>query len=99
MILGEVVGGGEAMAAGADDNHVIGRFGLRAAPGRPPVAMTRQGIAGEREYRIAVHGRYLALRSARRIRIATSLRETATPLQFARSRLKLGQCSSGPLRW
>jgi len=53
MLLGEVVGGGETVAAAADDDHVVFRAGLRAAPGRRPVAMMGQGVAGEAEDRVA----------------------------------------------
>jgi len=42
VVGGQVIGGGEAMAAAADDDHVIARFGTGRAPGRAP------GLAGER---------------------------------------------------
>ncbi len=42
VLLGEVVGRAQAMAAAADDHRVIGRLGLRRAPLRLPA-----GLAGE----------------------------------------------------
>src|SRR5687767_13411444 len=53
MILREVVGRRQAVAAAADDDHVVGRLGRRAAPGLLPVAVVVEGIAGEAEDRVA----------------------------------------------
>ena len=38
VVLGEVIGGGEAMAAAADDDGIVGALGLRRAPRRAPRA-------------------------------------------------------------
>ena len=54
--LGEIMRGGEAVAAAADNDHVVGGFGRRIAPGRPPVLMTRQRVPGERPTRIMHSG-------------------------------------------
>jgi len=37
VLLGEVVGRGEAVAAAADDDDVVFRPGFRAAPGERPI--------------------------------------------------------------
>ena len=54
--LGEIMRGGEAVAAAADNDHVVGSFGRRIAPGRPPVLVTRQCVPGERPTRIMHSG-------------------------------------------
>ena len=54
--LGEIMRGGEAVAAAADNDHVVGRFRRRIAPGRPPVLVTRQRVPGERPTRIMHSG-------------------------------------------
>ena len=53
VFLGHVIGGGEAVAAGADDDGVVGRLGLGRAPLLRPSLMAAQrlaGEAGEREF-------------------------------------------------
>jgi hypothetical protein len=42
VLLREVIGGAEAVAAGADDDHVVGRLGLRVRPLRRPVLLAGQ---------------------------------------------------------
>ena len=41
VVLGQIVGSGQAMAAAADDNGVIFGFRLRIAPGQFPAAIAR----------------------------------------------------------
>jgi hypothetical protein len=53
VFLGEIVGGGEAVPAAADDDHVVGRLGLRRAPGRGPVLMVRERVSQQAENGIA----------------------------------------------
>ena len=47
VFLGQVIGGGQAMAAAAYHNGVITCFGLRAAPCTLPVFMACQSVASE----------------------------------------------------
>ena len=64
VVLGEVVGGGEAMAAGADDDRVIFRLGLGRTPGAFPILVVVHRVAREREDRIArLHGIRLVLKA------------------------------------
>ena len=56
VLLGQVVGGRQTMAAGADDDHLIARLRLRAAPDGSPVVVATPSVAGERPDRIALHG-------------------------------------------
>ncbi len=51
VLLGQVIGGREAMAAGADDDHVVGRLGLRTAPLRRPALILRPGLPSHVEKR------------------------------------------------
>ena len=43
VVLGQVVGRGQAMAAAANDDHVVAGFWLGVAPRRSPVGLTVQG--------------------------------------------------------
>ena len=52
VLLGEIIGGGEAVAAAADDHGVIRGFGFRIAPGRRPAAMAGHRVAKQGEERI-----------------------------------------------
>src|SRR3569833_582439 len=52
VLLGEVVGGGETMAAAADDDHVVFRLRLRAAPSLLPVLVIVQRVPHQGEDRI-----------------------------------------------
>ena len=56
VILGEVVGGGKAMAATADDHCIIGRLWRRLAPDRFPAPLALQRLGEDREDRIAQGG-------------------------------------------
>ena len=49
MLLGEVVGSGQAMPAAAHDDDVVFRLGLGLAPGRRPVLVAGRGVLQERE--------------------------------------------------
>jgi hypothetical protein len=55
VLLGEIIGGREAMAAAAHDDDVIFFFWLRLAPGGRPVLVAGKGVLEEREDGIA-HG-------------------------------------------
>ena len=52
---GEVVGGGEPMPAGTDDDHVVGGLGRRAAPLLRPAFVMAQRIARQAEDRELFH--------------------------------------------
>ena len=54
--LGEIIGRRQAMAAAADDDHVIGGLRRGVAPHRLPIPMPRQGLRCEIEDGVA-HGR------------------------------------------
>jgi hypothetical protein len=47
VVLGEIIGRGEAMAAAADDHHVIGGSGRGLLPGSRPGKIRLQGMARE----------------------------------------------------
>ncbi len=49
VLLRQVIGGGEAMAAAADDHDVVGGLGLGEAPERRPLLVAGKSIAQERE--------------------------------------------------
>ena len=51
--LGEIIGGREAVAAAADDDHIIGWLWRCVAPCRAPTAMTDESLSYEIENRIA----------------------------------------------
>ena len=53
--LGEIVSGRQAMAAAADDDHVIVGFRFRIAPCARPVTLSGQPGTQQRERRIALH--------------------------------------------
>jgi hypothetical protein len=53
VLLGQVVGRGEAVAAPSDDDHVVGLFGRCVAPGRLPELVAVERVRREAEYRIA----------------------------------------------
>ena len=65
VFAGEIIGGGQPMAAGAQDDGVIGRLGIRRAPLRGPVGVPAQRLPGEREER-KFHGRECDPRGAPR---------------------------------
>ena len=48
VLLGQIVGGAQAMAAAADDDGIVARLGLGLAPLRLPAAMTRQAAPDQR---------------------------------------------------
>ena len=52
---GEVVGGGEPVPAGADDDHLVGRLRRGAAPLLGPALVVAQRVAGEAEDREFLH--------------------------------------------
>ena len=47
VLLGHVIGGGEAVAAGADDDDVIGRLRLGRTPLLRPILVAAEGLGGE----------------------------------------------------
>jgi hypothetical protein len=49
MVLGEVIGGREAMPTATDDDDIIGRLWLRRAPGPRPGQIRLQRMTGEGE--------------------------------------------------
>src|ERR1700691_490209 len=51
--LGEVIGGREAMSAAADDDEIIGRLGLRLAPGLRPTFLAGEALPQESKGGIA----------------------------------------------
>ena len=53
VVFGEVIGGGQAMPAGAHDHRVIFGLGRRGAPGPLPILVVVHRVAGERKDRIA----------------------------------------------
>ena len=55
VVLGEVIGGGEAMAAAADDYDVVAGLGRCVAPSGPPIPVAAERVARERENRIIAH--------------------------------------------
>ena len=55
VLLGQVVGGGEAVAAAADDDHVVGVLRLRPPPGPRPVAVAAHRMPRQAEDRVSVH--------------------------------------------
>ena len=57
VLLGQVVGGRQTVAAAAHDHHVVGRGRLGAAPGTRPAPVIAEGVAGEAEDRVASHRR------------------------------------------
>src|SRR5215470_5528340 len=52
VLFGKVVGGGETVAAAADNDRVVTGFGARATPGERPALVVRERVAGERENRV-----------------------------------------------
>src|SRR5579872_2195759 len=60
VFLGEVIGGGEAMPAAADNHDVVARFRRRLAPERLPMAVPGQRVARQRGERETLHRRKLA---------------------------------------
>ena len=63
VLLGEIVGGGQAVAAGADDDHLVARLRLRAAPGRCPVLVTGESVSREGPDGIALHASLIRSKS------------------------------------
>ena len=63
VVLREVVGGGEAMAAATDDERVIGRLGIGVAPGGPPATVAGQPFLHDGPCRVA-HPACLPVRCA-----------------------------------
>ena len=57
MHLGQVIGGGQPVAARADDDDVIGGLWLRGAPLVAPVLVRAEGVFRQFEKGIARHGR------------------------------------------
>ena len=57
VLLGEIVGGSEAVTAAADDYDVVGGLGVGAAPLLRPTLMMGECVAGEAQEREACHGR------------------------------------------
>ena len=55
VMLGEVVGGGEPVAARAHDHHIVFRLQLGAPPGAAPFAVVAHRVAGEGKDRVAFH--------------------------------------------
>ena len=55
VLLGQVIRGGETVAAAADDDHVVLALRLRAAPRLLPVLVVATRVAREGEDRIAAH--------------------------------------------
>jgi hypothetical protein len=55
VVLGQVICGRQAVAAAADDDHVVLGPRLRAAPGRLPVLVMAERVARQAEDRIALH--------------------------------------------
>src|SRR5262249_47559891 len=55
VFLGEVVGGGEAMAAGADDDDIVFRAWLGGGPLLLPALVAAHGLPGDGKYRIFPH--------------------------------------------
>ncbi len=51
VLFCQVIGGGEAVAAAADDDGVVGRLGFRRAPLPRPVGVARKRVAREGEKR------------------------------------------------
>ena len=47
VVLGQVIGGGQAMPAAADDDGIVGALGLGRAPGPRPGPFGRKGVAGK----------------------------------------------------
>src|SRR5579883_1444488 len=95
MLLGHVVGRGEAMAAGPDDHHVIGRFGLRRAPLLRPMA-----VAARRLGRQIEEGKFHepALSEARKsLRLALYAgRRVCAPHNCSMAAQSLGMASNRP---
>src|SRR3954451_6909040 len=60
VLLGEIIGGGEPVAATADDDDLIARFRRRFAPHRPPAAMPAERLPRQREKRKPLHRGRLA---------------------------------------
>ena len=55
VLLGQVVGRGEAVPAAADDHRVVGGFRLRRAPLALPALVTDKCLGQERAQREAMH--------------------------------------------
>ncbi len=55
-VLAKVVGGGKAVAAGADDDHIVFLLWLRRGPGAFPAKMIVHRLPGDGESRVAFHG-------------------------------------------
>ncbi len=65
VLLGQVVGSGQAMPATADDDHVVDLFRRWRAPHALPVLMMAERMLEEAEARIALHSHLLQNRSQR----------------------------------
>ena len=52
MLLGQIVGSGQPVAAAADDDHIIGSLGVRIAPRRRPTLIPRQSFLKKAKSRI-----------------------------------------------
>ena len=89
VLLGEVVGGGEAMAAGADDDDIVFRARLGRGPLLLPALVAAHGLPGDGKYRIFPHAVSMAsLASLTRpdARCTTS-EKPMSPLRCLRRRL------------
>ncbi|MNN23296.1 hypothetical protein D3C81_1366890 [compost metagenome] len=56
VLFGQVVGRGQAMAATADDNHVVDLFRGWRAPHALPVLVVAEGVLEKAEARVTLHG-------------------------------------------
>ena len=63
-VLAEVVGRGEPVAAGADDDHVVALFRLCLAPGPFPALVVGESLPGDGKDGVAFHGPRIRIRSA-----------------------------------
>ena len=72
VLLGEIIGGGEAVPAAADDHHVVVRLRLGLAPDRLPVAVAGDRVDEQASERIA-HGRDLCAAARASIDISRRL--------------------------
>jgi hypothetical protein len=55
MMRGEVVGGGQPVAARTDNDHVIGIEGLGVPPGTRPAPIPEKAVAYQGKAGIALH--------------------------------------------
>ena len=56
MLLDQVVGGGESVAAAPHDDHVVLGFGVGTPPGALPVLVVGEGVPGQAEEGVFLHG-------------------------------------------